>query len=200
MMNHYPPSIRNAIKSLTRLPGVGAKTAERLAMHLLRAPAEDVTELAQNMVTLKKKTRLCARCFTLSDTELCAICGDPSRQPDVLCVVEGPAELMSIENTGVFSGVYHVLHGVLSPMDGIGPDDIRIRELITRIEKGGIREVVIATGMQVEGESTAAYVAEVLQTYNVNITRLASGMPMGGDLKYVDPITLKHAMEKRYAV
>ncbi|MDY6903613.1 MAG: recombination mediator RecR [Thermodesulfobacteriota bacterium] len=199
-MNHYPPSIRNAIQSLSRLPGVGAKTAERLAMHLLRAPATEVTELARNLMELKKKTRLCARCFTLSDTDTCAICSNPAREQDILCVVEGPAELMSIEKTGVFSGLYHVLHGVLSPMDGIGPDDIRIRELVARIKRGGIREVVIATGMQVEGESTAAYISEILQPYDIKITRLASGMPMGGDLKYVDPITLKHALEKRYAV
>lgn len=200
MMNHYPPSIRNAIRSLTRLPGVGAKTAERLAMYLLRAPAAEVSELAHSLVALKKQTRICSRCFTLSDTDICTICNDPARARDVLCVVEGPADLMSIEKTGAFSGVYHVLHGVLSPMDGIGPDDIRIRELVARIEKGGIREVVVATGMQVEGESTAAYIAEILQPYRISITRLASGMPMGGDLKYVDPVTLKNAMEKRYAV
>ncbi|MFP4445224.1 MAG: recombination mediator RecR [Desulfosudaceae bacterium] len=199
-MQAYPLPIRNAVKHLTRLPGIGRKTAERLAMHLLQAPVREVNDLAASLVTLKKETRLCERCHTLSDSRFCRICSDPARETGVLCVVEGPAEMMAIENTGIFRGRYHVLHGVLSPMDGIGPEDIRVSELMQRVEAGGISEIVIATGTQVEGEATASYLAERLSAYPVKITRIASGMPTGGDLKYVDPVTLKNALEKRYAV
>lgn len=199
-MQSYPLPIQNAVKHLTRLPGIGRKTAERLVMHLLQAPAREVNDLAASLVTLKKETRLCERCHTLSDSRLCRICSDPARENGVICVVEGPAEMMAIENTGIFRGCYHVLHGVLSPMDGIGPEDIRVSELMQRVEAGGISEIVIATGTQVEGEATAAYLAERLGACPVKITRIASGMPTGGDLKYVDPVTLKNAMEKRYAV
>src|SRR6056297_533231 len=148
-MQHYPQSIRNAVRHLSKLPGIGPKTAERLAMHLLRAPAREVNDLASSLVALKKETRLCSQCYTLSDSELCRICRDPSRNSALLCVVEGPAEMMAIEKTGNFNGLYHVLHGVLSPMDGIGPEDIRVKELLQRIRKGGIEEVIIATGTQV---------------------------------------------------
>lgn len=199
-MNHYPRSIRNAINQLIRLPGVGQRTAERLAMHLLRASEKEVSSLARSLVDLKRQTVLCVRCYTLSDSPLCRICSDPSRIKDILCVVEGPAEMMAIEKTGAYSGLYHVLHGVLSPMDGIGPDDIRINELVRRLEKETIVEVVLATSTQVEGEATALYLAELLKPLNVAITRIASGMPVGGDLKYTDPVTLKNAMEKRHAI
>ncbi len=199
-MQHYPQSIRNAVRHLSKLPGIGPKTAERLAMHLLRAPAREVNDLASSLVALKKETRLCSQCYTLSDSELCRICRDPSRNSALLCVVEGPAEMMAIEKTGNFNGLYHVLHGVLSPMDGIGPEDIRVKELLQRIRKGGIEEVIIATGTQVEGEATAAYLAEQLQSYPVKTTRIASGMPTGGDLKYIDQVTLKNALERRHAL
>ena len=199
-MSQYPQSIRNAINQLVRLPGIGQRTAERLAMHLLRATEKEVTNLARSLVDLKKQTVLCSRCFTLSDGPLCRICRDPSRTQSVLCVVEGPAEMMAIEKSGAYTGLYHVLHGVLSPMDGIGPDDIRINELIKRIEQETITEIVLATSTQVEGEATAAYLFERLKPYNVTTTRIASGMPVGGDLKYTDPVTLKNAMEKRHAI
>lgn len=192
--------MRNAVKNLTRLPGIGRKTAERLVMHLLRASAREVNDLAASLMTLKKETRLCECCHTLSDKRFCRICDDPARDTGVICVVEGPAEMMAIENTGVFKGRYHVLHGVLSPMDGIGPDDIRVNDLLRRVEAGGFTEVVIATGTQVEGEATAAYLAERLSAYPVKTTRIASGMPIGGDLKYVDQVTLKNSLEKRYAL
>ncbi|MFZ5563850.1 MAG: recombination mediator RecR [Thermodesulfobacteriota bacterium] len=199
-MNPYPPSIRNAIKNLSRLPGIGQKTAERLAMHLLNVSDRAVNDLARSLVELKKNTTLCPVCFTLSDTPVCAICGDVGRNKALLCVVEGPTEAMAIEKTGAFKGVYHVLHGVLSPMDGIGPDDLRIRELMERVRGGAVREVVIATGTRVEGETTAAYLADLLKSFSVTVTRLASGMPVGGEVKYIDPVTLKNAMEKRYAL
>jgi len=199
-MNPYPQSIRNAINQLVRLPGIGQRTAERLAMHLLRASEKEVNNLARSLVELKKQTMLCSQCFTLSDTPLCRVCRDSARTQNQLCVVEGPAEMMAIENTGAYNGLYHVLHGVLSPMDGIGPDDIRINELLRRIERGAITEVVLATGTQVEGEATAAYLAERLKSHPITVTRIASGMPVGGDLKYTDPVTLKNAMEKRHAI
>ncbi len=199
-MNHYPQSIRNAINQLVRLPGIGQRTAERLVMHLLRTPEKEVNNLARSLVELKKQTVLCAKCYTLSDSPLCRICRDPSRTTTLLCVVEGPAEMMAIENTGAYSGLYHILHGVLSPMDGIGPEDIRINELIKRLGEERITEVVLATSTQVEGEATAAYLAERLKPYHVNVTRIASGMPVGGDLKYTDAVTLKNAMEKRHAI
>lgn len=199
-MNHYPPSILNAINQLIRLPGIGQRTAERLAMHLLRTAEKDVNSLAKSLVDLKKQTRLCSKCYTLSDSPLCRICRDQSRAQTLLCVVEGPAEMMAIEKTGAYAGLYHVLDGVLSPMDGIGPDDIRINELIRRLEQDTITEIVLATSTQVEGEATASYLAERLKPYNITITRIASGMPVGGDLKYTDPVTLKNAMEKRHAI
>ena len=199
-MNQYPQSIRNAINQLVRLPGIGQRTAERLAMHLLRATEKEVNNLARSLVDLKKQTVLCSRCFTLSDSPLCRICRDPSRTQTLLCVVEGPAEMMAVEKSGAYTGLYHVLHGVLSPMDGIGPDDIRINELLKRIEQETITEIVLATSTQVEGEATAAYLVERLKPYHITTTRIASGMPVGGDLKYTDPVTLKNAMEKRHAI
>lgn len=199
-MSHYPSSILNLIKNLSKLPGIGEKTAERLAIHLLRAPLKDTEQLARSILELREKIRLCSRCFALSDTELCDICSDPERDPSVLCVVEQPSEMAAIEKSGAFRGLYHILQGVLSPMDGVGPDNIRIRELITRIKAGQVREVVLATSTNVEGEATASYIAERLQRYPVSVSRIASGVPIGGDLKYVDQMTLKRAMETRHQV
>lgn len=199
-MNHYPSPIRNAIKNLSRLPGIGPKTAERLAMHILRASRREAEALARSILELKDKIRFCSRCFALSDKEVCDICSDPARDANLLCVVEKPADMVAIEKSGGFVGHYHILQGVLSPMEGIGPDDIRFRELISRVREGGVTEVVIATSTNVEGEATASYIAERLQEYPVKVTRIASGVPMGGDLKYVDQVTLKRAMETRHAV
>jgi len=196
-MNHYPRSILNLVKNLARLPGIGEKTAERLAMHILRAPRAETEQLASSIFELKKKIKFCTMCFALSDNEVCDICSDSSRSPSVLCVVENPANMAAIEKSGSFKGMYHILQGSLSPMDGIGPEDIRIKELITRITKGQVKEVVLATGTTVEGEATAAYIVERLKNNPVKITRIATGVPVGGDLKYVDPVTLKKAMETR---
>lgn len=199
-MSHYPSSILNLIGNLSKLPGIGEKTAERLAMHILRMPKAEAERLSRSILELKEKAGICLKCYALSDAEICAICSNPSRNREVLCVVEQPAEMVAIERSGSFSGLYHVLQGALSPMDGVGPDDIRIGELVSRIREDRITEVVLATGTNVEGEATASYIAERLRDFPVNVTRIASGVPIGGDLKYVDQVTLRRAMETRHAV
>ncbi len=199
-MNHYPAPIIRVIHNLGKLPGIGAKTAERLAMHLLNAPETDSLELSASIGDLKKSVRLCSQCFALSDGDLCKICASPSRDKALLCVVENQADMVAIEKSGAYTGLYHLLGGLLSPMDNIGPNDIRIRELISKVEEKTIKEVIIATGTSVEGESTASYISDRLSGYPLAITRIASGVPMGGDLKYVDQVTLKKAMEARHAL
>ena len=199
-MNYYPPSIRNAIKQISRLPGIGEKTAERLAMHILRVPRVEAEHLAHSILDLKQNIRLCRRCFNLSDGDICRICRDPGRNARLLCVVEQPADMVSLEKSGAFSGRYHILGGTLSPMNGIGPGDIRVGELLSRLDKGDIEEVILATSTTVEGESTAAYLADRLAKYTVKTTRIASGVPIGGDLKYVDQVTLRKALEGRHSV
>lgn len=185
---------------LAKLPGIGAKTAERLAMYILRAPRVETEQLARSILEIKEKVRLCTRCFAMSDSEICHLCSDATRNSAVLCVVEQPADMASIEKSGAYKGCYHTLGGALSPMEGRGPDDIRIRELITRVKSGQIEEVILATGTDVEGEATASYIAAQLEALPVKVTRIASGVPVGGDLKYVDQVTLKRALESRHAV
>jgi len=199
-MGYYPASIQNLIKNIARLPSIGEKTAERLAMHILRAPRHEAEQLAQSILNIKDKVRFCTRCFALSDGDLCNLCSDPARDPSLLCVVEQPADMVAIEKSGAFRGMYHVLSGALSPMNGIGPENIRIRELMTRIQKDEIKEVVLATATNVEGEATASYIAQLLEKHQLKVSRIASGVPMGGDLKYVDQVTLKRAMESRHAL
>ena len=196
-MSHYPSTIVNLIKNISRLPGIGEKTAERLAMHILRAPRNEAEQLSKSIIEAKDKVRLCKLCYGLSDDEVCKICMDPTRDAALLCVVEQPADMVAMEKSGAFLGRYHILSGVLSPMHGVGPDDIRLRELVTKVQDGRIKEVVLATSTSVEGEATASYIAERLGTYSLKVTRIASGVPMGGDLKYVDRVTLKKAMEAR---
>lgn len=197
-MRYYPASILGLIKSIARLPGIGEKTAERLAMHILHAPLKEAEQLARHIMEVKSKTRLCSMCFALSDKDLCDICGDPARDETLLCVVEQPADMVAIEKSGAHHGLYHILTGVLSPIDGVGPDDVKIKELIQRVEDGKIKEIVLATSTTVEGESTASYLKERLEKYPVKVTRIASGIPMGGDLKYIDQVTLKRAMDTRH--
>lgn len=199
-MSYYPSSLQRLIKSFSRLPGIGQKTAERLAIHILRAPRKEAEQLAQSIMEIREKVRLCAMCFALSDSEQCKICGDPARASSVLCVVEQPADMVAIEKSGAFTGLYHILQGALSPMNGVGPDQLRIRELISRIAEGIVKEVVLATSTTLEGEATASYLAEQLSGYPVKVTRIASGVPIGGDLKYVDQVTLKRAMETRHGI
>ena len=199
-MQHYPQSIRALIRSFAKLPGIGEKTAERLAMHVLRRPAQEAEALAHSIVDVKQKVRLCADCFGLSDGERCHICQDLSRVASLVCVVEQPADMIAIEKSGAFKGVYHILGGTLLPMEGVGPDDLRIRELFERIRRDEIKEVILATGTGVEGESTAAYIAQRLAGTGVSVSRIASGVPVGGDLKYIDKMTLKCALDGRHAL
>lgn len=199
-MTYYPASILNLIKQISKLPGIGEKTAERLALHILRSSRKDAQDLAQGILDVKEKARLCTQCYGLSDTEVCKICSDPGRDASVVCVVEQPADMVAVEKSGAFRGRYHILCGVLSPMNGIGPDDIRIPELLKKVEGRQFREVVLATGTNVEGEATAAYIAQCLAAYPIKVTRIASGVPIGGDLKYVDQVTMKKAMEARHDV
>ena len=199
-MSYYPTSIQKLIKNICRLPGIGEKTAERLAMHILHSPHHEAEQLAQSILEIKEKVRLCTKCFALSDDDVCNICSDSARESSLLCVVEQPADMVAVEKSGAFHGMYHILCGALSPMNGIGPEDIRIRELLNRVENDQIKEVVLATSTNVEGEATSSYIAQKLEKLAIKVTRIASGVPMGGDLKYVDQVTLKRAMETRHAV
>jgi len=199
-MPHYPPSILQLIQSFARLPGVGNKTAERLALYILGAPRKEAEKLARRILAVKEKTRLCRLCFSLSDGELCRLCSDPGRDRSMVCVVEHPADMVSIEKSGAWNGLYHILQGALSPVDGIGPDALRIRELEARISQEEIKEIVLATGTSTEGESTASFLAQLLARYSVKVTRIASGVPMGGDLKYIDQVTLGKAMQSRHGM
>lgn len=196
-MQHYPSTLITLIQNLAKLPGIGAKTAERLALHILRSKERDTEALARSILDIKRKIRLCRQCFSFSDGDLCKICNNPSRDASLLCVVEQQSDLVSLEKSGAFPGLYHILQGVLSPMDGIGPDNLRIRELELRVS-GGVQEVVLATSTTVEGEATADYLAQRLKQFPVRVTRIASGVPVGGDLKYVDQVTLKRALNSRH--
>ncbi|KPA13027.1 recombination protein RecR [Candidatus Magnetomorum sp. HK-1] len=198
-MRHYPPSLIALIRHLSKLPGIGEKTATRLALHILKSPAREARVLADSIQEVKEKIHFCPGCYGLTDQPLCHICNDPDRKKNEVCVVEQTDDMASIERSGSFQGIYHVLHGTLSPMNGIGPDDIRFRELMDRIQVGNIQEVIIATSTNVEGETTAAYILEQLKNNPIKVTRIASGIPMGGDLKFVDQVTMKHALERRYA-
>lgn len=192
-----PPAMTRLVKELARLPGIGEKTASRLAFNLLNRSRNDVIALAEALLEMKERVGLCSGCFGLSDTPQCATCIDPARDPGLICVVEGPADLMAMERARSFNGIYHVLHGAIAPLDGIGPDDIKINELITRIQAGTTREIIIATNATVEGEATALYLAKVLKPTEVKLSRLARGLPAGGDLEYSDAATLSSAIAGR---
>lgn len=196
-MSAMPAALAALIEHLVRLPGVGPKTAQRLAFHLLKAPREDAAALAEALVALRDRTRLCQRCFNLCEAELCGICLDARRDGSLLCVVEEINDLLAIEKTREFRGLYHVLGGSLSPLDGRGPEQIRARELQARLESSDIREVILATNPNVEGEATALYLLRVLKPFPVKVTRIARGLPMGGDLEYADEATLARALEGR---
>jgi len=196
-MSAIPAALAALIEHLVRLPGVGPKTAQRLAFHLLKAPREDAAALAEALVALRDRTRLCQRCFNLCEAELCGICLDARRDGSLLCVVEEINDLLAIEKTREFRGLYHVLGGSLSPLDGRGPEQIRARELQARLESSDVREVILATNPNVEGEATALYLLRVLKPFPVKVTRIARGLPMGGDLEYADEATLARALEGR---
>jgi recombination protein RecR len=191
------PTLARVIDELVRLPGIGPKTAQRLALHLLKVPREDAAALADAIVALKDKTRPCALCYNAGEEELCAICRDPRRDPAVICVVEEPNDLIAIERTREFAGVYHVLGGSLSPLEGRGPDRIRAQELVARASAEGMREVILATNPTIEGEATALYLQRLLKPLTVRVTRLARGIPVGGALQYADEVTLSRALEGR---
>ena len=197
-MNHYPKPILKLINSLSKLPGIGKNTAERLALHILHAPNHEAVTLAGDIIELKKNIQICSVCFALSDNDKCQICTDPQRDQASICVVENPADMAAIEKSNAFFGTYHILGGALSPIDGIGPDDIRIQELFKRAGSGTIKEIILATKTNVEGEATASYILEKLKKSKIKLTRIASGIPMGGDLQYIDQLTMQKAMEKRY--
>jgi len=195
--NILPPALKRLVENLAKLPGIGEKTATRLALFILRAPEEQAKELADSILKLHKSIRLCSICFTFSDQDPCPICSNPKRDREIVCVVEDPGDLLAMEKAGEFNGLYHVLHGVLSPREGIGPEELRLTQLKKRVEKDNIKELVIATSPTVAGEATAAYISKILADTNVKITRIACGVPMGMDIKYADPVTLKKALEAR---
>lgn len=196
-MDVVPPALARLIADLSRLPGVGKKTATRLALYILRRPAAEAQNLARDLAELHGVIRLCTNCFAFSETDPCRICQDPRRDPRLICVVEEPGDLMAVEKTGSFSGQYHILHGVLSPMDGIGPGELRVDELLARIRRQESAEILLATSSTVPGEATAAFLAKRLQEVEVRVTRLACGIPMGMDIKYADEMTLSRAIESR---
>jgi recombination protein RecR len=196
-MQVIPPALERLIADLTRLPGIGRRTATRLALYILRRPAAEARNLASDLSVLHETIHLCHQCFTFSETNPCIICGNPNRNPRLVCVVEEPGDQIAIEKTGAFRGIYHILHGVIAPMDGIGPDELKIRELWQRIASGSIDEVLIATSSTVPGEATASYLAEMLRKANIRLSRLACGIPMGMDIKYADEHTLAKAIASR---
>jgi recombination protein RecR len=190
--------LRALIDELGRLPGIGPKSAQRIAFHILRVPTEDAHRLSDAIVTVKERTTLCSHCFNVAEGgDLCAICTDTQREETVLCVVEDPRDIVAVERTGQFRGRYHVLGGALNPLEGIGPDQLKVRELLSRIDAGSIREVIVCTNPNLEGEATAMYVARLLIPLGVVVSRLASGLPVGGDLEYADELTLGRALEGR---
>ncbi len=192
-----PKSLFNLVDELKKLPGVGRKTAERLAFHILKSQRNEAEALARAVMEVKDKVKLCSLCSSITETDPCNICSDPNREKNTLCVVEEPHDVFAIEKTREYKGSYHVLMGVLSPLDGIGPSDLKIEELLNRVRQNGIREVILATNPNLEGEATAMYVAKILKPFGMKVTRIARGLPVGGDLEYTDEVTLTKAMEGR---
>ena len=198
-MSYYSPSIEKLIEGFEKLPSIGHKTAVRLAFHILDANQEDVTEFITSITNAKANLKYCSTCFNISDTDPCPICGSPKRDKAIICVVEDVKDIIAMERTHEFKGVYHVLHGSISPMNGIGPDEIKIKELLNRIQENNeIKEVIIATNPRVEGEATAMYISKLLKPLGVKVTRIAHGIPVGGDLEYTDEVTLTKALEGRH--
>ena len=192
-----PEPLNRLVAALAKLPGIGEKTAQRLAFHILRSPPELAEEIARAVAEVKEKVGLCARCFSLTDEETCAICRDERRESRAICVVEGIADLLALEKTREYKGRYHVLHGVLSPLEGVGPEQLRIQELLARLGDGKVEEVILATNPDVEGEATALYLTRLIRPTGLRVTRLAQGLPMGGDLEYADQATLARALVGR---
>ena len=196
-MSYYSPSIENLIENFEKLPSIGHKTAVRLAFHMLDASEERVNEFISSIINAKKNLKFCSICFNISDTDPCEICSNPKRDSSIICVVEDVRDILAMETTNEFNVVYHVLHGSISPMNRVGPDDIKIKELLTRLTSGNIKEVILATNPRVEGEATAIYLSKLIKPLGIKVTRIAHGIPVGGDLEYTDEITLSKALEGR---
>ena len=194
---YLPRPVARLVEELARLPGIGPKSASRLAYYLLRTPEEESRALAEAILEMKARMRFCSRCYNITEVDPCAICADENRDRTRICVVEEPLDVVALERTGRFRGLYHVLHGAISPVEGIGPDDLRIRELLTRVRLQPVEEIILATNPSLEGDATAMYLAQQLIPLGVRVTRLAHGLPMGGDLEYADEITLSRALEGR---
>ena len=194
---YYPEPIAKLIDSFSRLPGIGPKTAGRLAFHVLRMKEEDVTDFAKALVNVKRSLIYCSVCCNITDTDPCRVCSDKSRDPSVICVIQEPKDLIAMERTKEFQGYYHVLHGAISPMEGIGPDEIRVAELLKRLSDEQVQELIIATNPNVEGETTASYLSRLVKPFQIKVTRIAHGLPVGGDLEYADEVTLTKALEGR---
>ena len=196
-MSYYSPSIEKLIESFEKLPSIGHKTAQRLAFYMLDLSNEEAEEFTNSILNAKKNLHFCSKCFNISDTDPCNICSNPKRDSSVICVVEDVRDVIAMERTHEFNGVYHVLHGSISPMNGIGPDDIKIKELLSRLMDGQVKEVILATNPRVEGEATAMYLSKLIKPLGIKATRIAHGIPVGGDLEYTDEITLTKALEGR---
>ncbi len=196
-MKHYARPLSNLIAELSKLPGIGGKTAQRLAFHILSQDDKDAFALAEAIREAKKNMKYCTICGNLTDVDPCSICSDPARDQSIICVVESPRDVSAMERIKEFQGLYHVLHGAISPMDGIGPDDINLKQLIVRLQQNDVREVILATNPNIEGEATAMYTARLIKPAGIKVTRIAHGVPVGGDLEYADEITLSKAMEGR---
>ena len=196
-MDYYSSQISRLIEQLSGLPGIGPKSAQRLAFHILNMPEENVEKLSRSILDARQNIHYCKECLTLTDDELCPICKNPQRDHSVIMVVEDTRDLAAYEKTGKFDGVYHVLHGAISPMLGIGPGDIKIKELLVRLQREDVREVIIATNSSLEGEATAMYISKLIKPAGIKVTRIASGVPVGGDLEYIDEVTLTRALDGR---
>lgn len=197
MASAYTPPVQTLIDELGRLPGIGPKSAQRIAFHLLKIPADDANRLAHAIRDAKAKVRFCERCFNVSDSELCSYCADDRRDSSIICVVEESRDIVSIERTGEFRGRYHVLLGAMSPLEGVGPEQLKIRELLDRLGPEGVEEIIVCTNPNTEGEVTAMYLARMLKPLGLTVSRIASGLPVGGDLEYADELTLGRALEGR---
>ena len=196
-MSYYSPSIEKLIQSFEKLPSIGNKTAARLAFYILNASEEETKEFVDSIVKAKRNLKYCSKCYNISDTDPCPICANPKRDQSEICVVEDVRDIIAMERTHEFKGVYHVLHGSISPMNGIGPDDIKIKELLSRLMDGQVKEVILATNPRVEGEATAMYLSKLIKPLGIKVSRIAHGIPVGGDLEYTDEITLTKALEGR---
>ena len=197
MASYYSPSIEKLIEAFQKLPSIGEKSAIRLAFYILNSSDEETNKFIQSIQDAKKNLKFCSKCFNISDTDPCQICSDPKRDQSKICVVEDVKDVVAMEKTHEFKGLYHVLHGTISPMDGIGPDDIKIKELLARLMDGTVKEVILATNPRVEGEATSMYIAKLIKPMGIKVTRIAHGIPVGGDIEYTDEFTLGKALEGR---